>query len=58
MMLSGCVCSRSLSGDIVWNVGTGYFGCRTREGKFCLDMFKDSAALPQLKMIEIKMSQG
>ena len=48
----------SLSGDIVWNVGTGYFGCRTREGEFCMDMFKDTAALPQLKMIELKLSQG
>ena len=45
-------------GDIVWNVGTGYFGCRTRDGKFCPDMFKDTAALPQLRMIEIKLSQG
>jgi hypothetical protein len=45
-------------GDIVWNVGTGYFGCRDRDGNFCIDMFKDTAALPQLKMVEIKLSQG
>ena len=48
----------SFRGDIVWNVGTGYFGCRDRDGNFCIDMFKDTAALPQLKMIEIKLSQG
>eukprot|EP01043_Picozoa_sp_COSAG02_P028575 COSAG02_NODE_1737_length_11150_cov_15.164420_9_plen_163_part_01 len=48
----------SFRGDIVWNVGTGYFGCRDRDGNFCIDMFKDTAALPQLKMVEIKLSQG
>ena len=42
-------------GDIVWNVGTGYFGCRDRDGNFCIDMFKDTAALPQLKMVEINI---
>lgn len=45
-------------GDIVWNIGTGYFGCRDENGKFCSEMFKKNAALEQVKMIEIKLSQG
>ena len=45
-------------GDIVWNVGTGYFGCRTPDGKFCPDMFRDTCANDAIKMIEIKLSQG
>lgn len=49
---------REPGGDIVWNVGTGYFGCRTREGKFCPDMFTDTSSLEQVKMIELKLSQG
>lgn len=45
-------------GDIVWQIGTGYFGCRTKDGKFDADLFKEKASLPQVKMIEIKLSQG
>jgi len=45
-------------GDIVWNIGTGYFGCRTLEGEFCEKKFAENAALPQVKMIEVKLSQG
>eukprot|EP00873_Tetraselmis_striata_P027900 jgi/Tetstr1/448164/TSEL_035455.t1 len=45
-------------GDIVWNVGTGYFGCRTPDGRFCPDMFRTNATRPNVKMIEIKLSQG
>ncbi len=45
-------------GDIVWQIGTGYFGCRTKDGKFCPDTFSASANLEQVKMIEIKISQG
>ncbi|KAJ3298210.1 hypothetical protein HDU79_000098 [Rhizoclosmatium sp. JEL0117] len=45
-------------GDLVWNIGTGYFGCRTLEGKFDPVMFAEKAKLPQVKMIELKMSQG
>lgn len=45
-------------GDIVWNVGTGYFGCRTPEGTFCPERFATNASRPQVKMIEIKLSQG
>lgn len=45
-------------GDLVWQIGTGYFGCRTPEGKFDPTKFADSAQRPQVKMIEIKLSQG
>ncbi|KAJ3205568.1 hypothetical protein HDU82_005120 [Entophlyctis luteolus] len=45
-------------GDLVWNVGTGYFGCRTMDGKFDAAAFAERAILPQVKMIELKLSQG
>jgi glutamate synthase domain-containing protein 2 len=45
-------------GDIVWQVGTGYFGCRTDDGGFSPELFKERASLPNVKMIEIKLSQG
>jgi len=45
-------------GDIVWEIASGYFGCRTLDGKFDPEKFKQQAALPQIKMIEIKLSQG
>lgn len=45
-------------GDLVWQIGTGYFGCRTNEGKFCVDTFTKNATLDNVKMIEIKISQG
>ena len=46
-------------GDLVWQIGTGYFGCRTPEGLFDIDMFKHRVrSTPQIKMIEIKLSQG
>eukprot|EP00943_MAST-04B_sp_MAST-4B-sp1_P000665 g665.t1 len=45
-------------GDIVWNIGTGYFGCRNRDGSFSSDMFVDTVSKPQVKMVEIKLSQG
>lgn len=45
-------------GDLVWQIGTGYFGCRTEEGNFDPDKFKEKAAHEQIKMIEIKVSQG
>lgn len=45
-------------GDIVWQIGTGYFGCRTEEGKFNPELFAKSATLDSVKMIEIKLSQG
>lgn len=45
-------------GDLVWQVGTGYFGCRTDEGRFDPDKFADRAAHPAIKCIELKLSQG
>ncbi len=45
-------------GDLVWQIGTGYFGCRTKEGGFDANHFKQTASLPNIKMIEIKLSQG
>jgi glutamate synthase domain-containing protein 2 len=45
-------------GDIVWQIGTGYFGARTADGKFSDDAFKANAMKPNVKMIEIKLSQG
>jgi len=45
-------------GDLIWQIGTGYFGCRTKEGNFCPDTFQESAIIENVKMIEIKLSQG
>ncbi|MFQ5498356.1 MAG: FMN-binding glutamate synthase family protein [Candidatus Zixiibacteriota bacterium] len=45
-------------GDLVWQIGTGYFGCRTDEGRFDPKRFADQASLPNVKMIELKISQG
>ena len=45
-------------GDVVWQIGTGYFGCRTTDGNFSPEIFKESASLDNVKMIEIKLSQG
>lgn len=45
-------------GDIIWQIGTGYFGARTKDGKFSDDAFQKNATLPNVKMIEIKLSQG
>jgi len=46
-------------GDVVWQIGTGYFGCRDAGGRFDLARFRDAAAaLPHVRAIEIKLSQG
>ncbi len=45
-------------GDLVWQVGTGYFGCRNDDGTFNADLFREQAQQPSVKMIEIKLSQG
>lgn len=45
-------------GDLVWQIGTGYFGCRTPDGNFCAENFKNTANLENIKMIEVKLSQG
>lgn len=44
--------------DLIWQIGTGYFGCRTSDGQFDPEGFKKRAALDVVKMIEIKLSQG
>src|SRR5207237_9380206 len=49
---------REHGGDLIWEVGSGYFGCRTPDGKFDPDKFAVQAREPQVKMIEIKISQG
>ena len=49
---------RENGGDIIWEVGSGYFGCRNADGSFCADKFAEAARLPQVKMVELKMSQG
>lgn len=45
-------------GDTIWQIGTGYFGCRTADGQFDPEAFRERAVLDQVKMIEIKLSQG
>jgi glutamate synthase domain-containing protein 2 len=45
-------------GDLVWEVASGYFGCRNDDGTFNADKFAANACDPQVKMIEIKLSQG
>lgn len=45
-------------GDVVWEVGSGYFGCRDKQGNFDPEHFKDRAAHDQVVMTEIKLSQG
>ncbi|MEO5669509.1 MAG: FMN-binding glutamate synthase family protein [Ramlibacter sp.] len=45
-------------GDLVWEIGSGYFGCRDDQGKFSEERFIANARDPQVKMIEIKLSQG
>ncbi len=49
---------RMNGGDIIWEIGSGYFGCRNDNGTFSPERFKERAAEPQVKMIEIKLSQG
>ncbi len=45
-------------GDIIWEIGSGYFGARTPDGRFCPEQFERTAAHPQVKMVELKLSQG
>ncbi len=45
-------------GDLVWQVGTGYFGCRTDDGNFSAELFEQRATQPSVRMIEVKLSQG
>lgn len=45
-------------GDLIWQVGSGYFGCRTQDGNFDSKQFQGRSQLPEVKMIELKLSQG
>ena len=49
---------REHGGDIIWEIGSGYFGCRNPDGSFCAEKFAAVATDPQIKMVEIKLSQG
>ncbi|MEO8309344.1 MAG: FMN-binding glutamate synthase family protein [Pseudomonadota bacterium] len=49
---------RENGGDLIWEIGSGYFGCREANGHFDPRKFAASAQLPQVRMIEIKLSQG
>jgi glutamate synthase domain-containing protein 2 len=49
---------KEFGGDLIWELGSGYFGCRHPDGSFSADRFTDQAAIDQVKMIEIKLSQG
>jgi glutamate synthase domain-containing protein 2 len=45
-------------GDLIYQIGTGYFGCRTNDGNFSPQLFAERTSLEQVKMIELKLSQG
>lgn len=45
-------------GDLIWQIGTGYFGCRHHDGSFNYEAFAERSQSEQVKMIEIKLSQG
>nr|WP_237023332.1 FMN-binding glutamate synthase family protein [Mycolicibacterium tokaiense] len=47
-----------LGGDLIWEIGSGYFGCRDTDGRFDPRQFADKAKLPAVKAISIKLSQG
>ncbi len=49
---------RENGGDIIWEIGSGYFSCRNADGTFCADKFAANAAQDQIKMVELKLSQG
>ncbi|MBA5639245.1 FMN-binding glutamate synthase family protein [Duganella sp. LX20W] len=49
---------RMHGGDLVWEIGSGYFGCRNADGTFSEERFVANACTEQVKMIELKLSQG
>ena len=49
---------RTHGGDLIWEIGSGYFGCRNDDGSFNPERFSENARDPQVKMIELKLSQG
>ncbi|MFZ0423371.1 MAG: FMN-binding glutamate synthase family protein [Xanthobacteraceae bacterium] len=49
---------RENGGDIIWEIGSGYFSCRNDDGTFCPEKFEANASNDQVKMVELKLSQG
>jgi glutamate synthase domain-containing protein 2 len=49
---------REAGGDIIWEIGSGYFGCRNRDGSFNPELFAKISSEDQIKMVELKISQG
>ncbi|BDU57557.1 FMN-binding glutamate synthase family protein [Limnohabitans sp. MORI2] len=49
---------RTHGGDLIWEIGSGYFGCRDEHGHFSPERFVENVRSPQVKMVEIKLSQG
>ncbi|MDO5609595.1 MAG: FMN-binding glutamate synthase family protein [Pseudomonadota bacterium] len=49
---------REFGGDLIWEIGSGYFGCRNADGSFNEERFAANARDPQVKMVELKLSQG
>ncbi len=45
-------------GDIIWEIGSGYFGARNPDGSFSAERFAETASAPQIKLVELKLSQG
>jgi Conserved region in glutamate synthase len=49
---------RKPGGDLIWEIGSGYFGCRREDGHFDVDKFEEAARTEQVKLVEVKLSQG
>ncbi|MEY4781114.1 MAG: hypothetical protein RLZZ607_2427 [Pseudomonadota bacterium] len=49
---------RAFGGDLVWEIGSGYFGARGKDGRFDTALFTAASQDPQIKMLELKLSQG
>jgi glutamate synthase domain-containing protein 2 len=49
---------RENGGDLIWEIGSGYFSCRNGDGTFCAEKFEQNAKSDQVKMVELKLSQG
>lgn len=49
---------RTFGGDLIWEIGSGYFGCRDANGHFSAERFAENVRSEQVKMVEIKLSQG
>jgi glutamate synthase domain-containing protein 2 len=49
---------REAGGDLIWEIGSGYFSARNADGSFSTELFAKVAASPQVKMVELKLSQG